>query len=91
MVTGEIVRLVRDRGFGFIRRDGFDAELFFHASSVDENFAFDDLEVGMRVGFAPAQGPKGPRAERIEVLALAGDGEDGSHAVADPHHGGRLR
>ena len=48
MAGGTIKRLVRDRGFGFIRDDG-GQEWFFHRSSVQGNF--DQLNEGQRVNF----------------------------------------
>ena len=59
--TGEIVRLVRDRGFGFIRfADG--REIFFHASGM-VGIPFDDLQEGQQVTFSVAQDERG-RGER---------------------------
>ena len=46
MSSGTIKRLVRDRGFGFIRDDG-GQEWFFHRSSVQGSF--DQLNEGQRV------------------------------------------
>ena len=48
MSTGTIKRLVRDRGFGFIRDEG-GQEWFFHRSSVQGSF--DSLNEGQRVSF----------------------------------------
>ena len=49
MANGIIKRLVRDRGFGFIRDDG-GQEWFFHRSSVKAG-NFDQLNEGQRVSF----------------------------------------
>ena len=49
MANGTIKRLVRDRGFGFIRDDG-GQEWFFHRSSVKAG-AFEELNEGQRVSF----------------------------------------
>ena len=48
MTSGTIKRLVRDRGFGFIRDEG-GQEWFFHRSSVQGSF--DSLNEGQRVSF----------------------------------------
>ena len=56
---GPTKRLVRDRGFGFIRDDG-GQEWFFHRSSVQGNF--DQLNEGQRVTFEEEPSAKGPRA-----------------------------
>ncbi len=59
MPTGTIKRLVRDRGFGFIRDEG-GQEWFFHRSGVQGSF--DSLAEGQRVAFDEETSPKGPRA-----------------------------
>src|ERR1700741_4362878 len=62
MPTGTIKRLVRDRGFGFIRDDG-GQEWFFHRSSVEGSF--DQLNEGQRVHFEEEPSAKGPRAGSV--------------------------
>src|ERR1700710_2469244 len=58
MASGSIKRLVRDRGFGFIRDEG-GQEWFFHRSSVQGSF--DSLNEGQRVSFDEEPSAKGPR------------------------------
>ena len=61
IVTGTVVRLVEDKGFGFIAGpDG--REYFFHRSAAPE---FDRLEAGSAVHFVATEAPKGPRAESV--------------------------
>jgi CspA family cold shock protein len=62
MTDESIARLMRDKGFGFIR-DERGQEWFFHRSSVQGNF--DQLAESQRVTFTEGQGPKGPRAETV--------------------------
>ena len=62
MPSGTIKRLVRDRGFGFIRDDG-GQEWFFHRSSVQGSF--DQLNEGQRVSFEEEPSAKGPRAGNV--------------------------
>ena len=62
MATGSIVRLVRDRGFGFIRTDN-GQEVFFHATGVTGNTPFDNLQEGQTVSFEKQQDTRG-RGER---------------------------
>jgi CspA family cold shock protein len=64
MPTGTIKRLVRDRGFGFIRDDG-GQEWFFHRSSVQGSF--DQLSEGQRVSFEEEPSAKGPRAGNVRT------------------------
>jgi cold shock protein len=62
MPKGTIKRLVRDRGFGFIRDEG-GQEWFFHRSGVQGSF--DQLAEGQRVAFDEETSPKGPRAGNV--------------------------
>jgi len=64
MAEGTIKRLT-DRGFGFIDT-GEGKDIFFHMSAC-ENCRFDELREGQRVSFNVGQGPKGPRAENVQV------------------------
>jgi CspA family cold shock protein len=63
VANGMIKRLVRDRGFGFIRDDG-GQEWFFHRSSVKTG-TFEQLNEGQRVSFDEEPSAKGPRAGNI--------------------------
>ncbi|MCX6544670.1 MAG: cold shock domain-containing protein [Acidobacteria bacterium] len=64
-INGTIKRLVSDKGFGFVAaEDG--SEYFFHQSACT-NTRFDDLREGQAVTFERGQGPKGPRAENVNV------------------------
>ena len=63
VANGTIKRLVRDRGFGFIRDDG-GQEWFFHRSAVTSG-EFEQLNEGQRVSFDEEPSAKGPRAGNI--------------------------
>ena len=67
MMNGTIKKVMKDRGFGFIKTpDG--KEVFFHRSecrSVD----FDHLEQGQSVDFDEESDPKGPRARNVRLMA----------------------
>jgi cold shock protein len=67
MPSGTIKRLVRDRGFGFIRDDG-GQEWFFHRSAV-KDVTFEQLNEGQRVGFEEEGSTKGPRATNVRPEA----------------------
>jgi cold shock protein len=61
-MTGTIVRIVAQRGFGFIQEpDG--KELFFHASGVVGTTPFDDLREGQAVTYDKTRDDRG-RGER---------------------------
>jgi len=62
-MQGTIKRVIRDRGFGFIRSsDG--QEVFFHRSGLQE-LNFDGLKEGEAVEFEMERGEKGPRATKV--------------------------
>ena len=64
MPGGTIKRIVRDRGFGFIR-DSSGKEVFFHASAIYGE-GIDALREGDGVEFDLGEvGPKGPRATNV--------------------------
>jgi CspA family cold shock protein len=64
-MQGTIKRVIRDRGFGFIRSaDG--QEIFFHRSSLQE-LNFDGLKEGENVEFDVERGEKGPRAVSVRA------------------------
>ena len=67
MEQGTIKKLVRDRGFGFITRDGQaegEKDLFFHTEDV-EGATFDSLNEGDKVSFEIERGEKGPAAKKV--------------------------
>jgi CspA family cold shock protein len=64
MPSGSIKRLVRDRGFGFIRDDA-GQEWFFHRSAVVGQF--EQLAEGQRVQFDEEPSAKGPRAGNVRT------------------------
>ena len=66
-MQGTIKRVVRDRGFGFIRStDG--QEVFFHRKSLQQ-ITFEGLQEGSTVEFEVEQSDKGPRATNVRQSA----------------------
>ncbi|MDO8548103.1 MAG: cold shock domain-containing protein [bacterium] len=63
-MTGTIKTLVRDRGFGFIAREGEAKDLFFHSKDLN-GVMFDELKEGEAVNFEVAEGQKGPSAVNV--------------------------
>ena len=63
-MEGKIKRLT-DKGFGFIE-NGSGNDMFFHSSAV-QGCRYDDLREGQTVTYDVGQGPKGPRAENVQV------------------------
>jgi CspA family cold shock protein len=66
-MQGTIKRVVRDRGFGFVRSsDG--KEVFFHRNSLQQ-LDFEALQEGTTVEFEIEQSAKGPRATNVRPSA----------------------
>ncbi len=63
MTQGIIKKIIADKGFGFISRDGGD--LFFHHSALEECH-IEDLHEGQAVEFTEGKGPKGPCATVVK-------------------------
>jgi ribosomal subunit interface protein len=62
-IRGRIVRIFRDRGYGFAETETYE-EVYFHANSV-HGIPFGELEVGMAMDMEIETGEKGPQASRI--------------------------
>lgn len=69
MSKGIIVRMVRDRGFGFIREDS-GGDIFFHASGVTGVVPFDSLDEGQDVYYERTNDSRG-RGERAVYVQVA--------------------
>ena len=64
---GKIKKMVRDRGFGFIRgEDG--KEVFFHRSGMNGG-DYDSMDEGDLVEYVIQEGPRGARAEYVKAVA----------------------
>jgi CspA family cold shock protein len=60
------IKRITDKSFGFIS-DGSDKDMFFHSSSV-KGVTFEQLREGQRVRYEVGRGPKGPRAENVQLV-----------------------
>lgn len=67
MQEGTIARIV-DKGFGFIKREGEERDLFFHSNEL-VGVRFDELREGDRVTFEVADSPKGPNAIKVSKIS----------------------
>jgi CspA family cold shock protein len=65
-VRGKIKKLVRDRGFGFVRGDD-GKEVFFHRSGLAAT-DYDSLSEGDVVEYVVQEGPRGARAENVRSV-----------------------
>lgn len=94
-MKGIITKIVRERGFGFIRPAGADRDgrdLFFHASSA-RDVAWESLREGLSVEFEPVRDPaKGDYAVnvRLGVSHLAALAQTVHALVEERHPRGRL-
>ncbi len=68
-LKGRIKKMVRDRGFGFIRGDD-GKEVFFHRSGL-MGADYDALSEGDAVEYVVQDGPRGPRAENVRNVGSA--------------------
>jgi len=68
LMKGQIVRLVRDRGFGFVRAEA-GQEYFFHATGI-ENRTFESLGGGESVEFDLAVAPRANRERAVRVRVV---------------------
>jgi CspA family cold shock protein len=68
MARGPIIRIVRDRGFGFVRTDN-GAEIFIHHSTLPRG-VFDSLQEGQEIEFDIENDARG-RGERAVNVRLA--------------------
>ena len=66
-VRGKIKKLVRDRGFGFVRGDD-GKEVFFHRSGLAAT-DYDSLSEGDVVEYVVQEGPRGARAENVKAVS----------------------
>lgn len=64
MAVGTVIRLIRDKGFGFVK-DASGKELFFHRSSCSGGLMFEGMTEGQAIAFDEGKSPKGPRAENL--------------------------
>ena len=64
---GKIKKMVRERGFGFIRGDD-GKEVFFHRSGLNAA-EYDALSEGDTVEYVVQEGPRGARAENVRGVS----------------------
>ena len=62
-----IIAGLTDKGFGFIKVEGMEKDLFFHSKEL-VNVEFDSLQKGDTVTFEVAEGPKGAYASKVSKI-----------------------
>jgi len=66
MQEGTVIKK-NDRGFGFIKVEGQEKDLFFHSNEL-QNVSFDELQEGDKVSFEIGDSPKGPNALNVSKV-----------------------
>jgi CspA family cold shock protein len=67
LAQGTVKWFNNEKGYGFIAVDG-GQDVFVHFSAIQSE-GYKSLEEGARVEFEVAQGPKGPQADAVKLLA----------------------
>lgn len=62
-----IIAGLTEKGFGFIKIEGREKDLFFHSNEL-VNVKFDELNLGDKLSFEEEQGDKGPKAVRVSRI-----------------------
>jgi len=70
MASGEIKRIDRERGFGFIRPAGESEDVFFHSTAL-QGLVFDQLNEGQTVDFETQPDERNPRRTRAVNVRVA--------------------
>ena len=63
-MTG-VIKKKTDKGFGFIKVEGQEKDVFFHSKSL-VGVTFDELNEGDAVSFDVEDSPKGPNAVNVK-------------------------
>ena len=66
-ITGTVKWFNGGKGYGFLAREG-GADVFVHFSAIQGD-GFKNLEEGQKVEFTVEQGPKGPQASNVTLVA----------------------
>ena len=64
MLNGSVKWFNDSKGFGFLRSDGVDEDIFVHYSAIQGD-GFKTLNQGQVVEFELTDGPKGPQAANV--------------------------
>ena len=65
-MKGTIKKILPFRGFGFIKKDGEDKEIYFHWSKTKDDFYY--LKVGDEVEFEIKETEKGSQAIKVTSI-----------------------
>lgn len=62
-----IIAGLTDKGFGFIKVEGQEKDIFFHSQEL-VNVRFDDLQKGDTLEFEVEQSDRGPKAVKVSKI-----------------------
>ncbi len=68
MPTGTVKWFNDDKGYGFITQDDGGADVFVHHSAISGE-GYKSLTEGAKVEYEVEDGPKGPQARSVSVVA----------------------
>lgn len=67
-LKGKVVWFSAPKGFGFIRRDDGEKDIFVHFSAIQAE-GYKTLEPNQAVEFEVSAGERGPLAEKVVVIS----------------------
>lgn len=67
MQTGTVKRFNKIKGYGFIKPDNSDTEVFVHFSEIQTE-GFKELLEGQRVRYELKKGEKGESATKVQIV-----------------------